>query len=254
MCAIRSDDMKLLTAAGLMLGLATSAVTGQIQSGDDPSAAGRAHVPTTLTYLNERLAEVDFQDAELDQVMDWIASLTPLNIVVHWQVLEDAGIERDKPITIHVRNLRLSQVLWMIMDEAGGPDLKLAYRASGELLILSTEEDLRREMVIRVYDVSDLLVSIPRFTGPRPSLMAASGGELGSPRSGAQSEGEEARPDQRHDTEIQKLIDLIVETVEPDSWVVHGGLGTIRAFHEVLVVRNSIRVHQALGGRMEEND
>jgi hypothetical protein len=250
--------MRVFIATGLILTAVTSTAIGQIPPGDDSGAAGvavQSHVPATLEYLNELVAEVDFQNAELDQVMDWIDSLTPMSVVVRWQVLEDAGIERDKPVTMQVRNLRLSQVLWLIMNEAGGSDVKLAYRASGKLLIVSTAEDLGRVMVLRVYDVSDLLVTIPRFGGPGIDFATLSeGGGFGSLGRGGRPEAEETRSIQDRDADIQELIDLIVETVEPDSWAANGGLGTIRAFHEMLVVRNSLRVHQALGGYLAEGD
>ncbi len=246
--------MRALIATGLMLTLAASTAVGQSQPGHGSGAAARSRVPTTLGYLSQRIPEVDFEKAGLDQVLDWIASLTPMNIVVRWQILEDAGVERDKPITMQVRNLRLSQVLWMIMNEAGGPDLKLAYRASGELLIISTAEDLGREMVLLVYDVSDLLVAIPRFGRPRVDFTPPGGSGFGSLGRGGQPEGEEAEPDEGHEADIRELVDLIVATVEPDSWAANGGLGTIRAFHDVLVVRNSPRVHQALGGYVGENE
>jgi hypothetical protein len=257
--------MRTLFATGLAIALTTSTVMGQVRSENEAGAAARARTPSTLKFLNERIEQVSFEDAPLDQVMDWIAGLTPMNVVVRWQILEDAGIERDKPITMDVRNLRLSQVLWMIMDEAGGSDLKLAYRASGELLIISTEEDLGKEMIVRVYDVSDLLVRAPRFrSAPQLDLTQqnanqGSGGGGGQNIFGGQgSGGMQDDDDQRggrsgeDDADIQELINLIIQTVEPDSWVDNGGVGTISAFRNLLVVRNNILVHQALGGYVEE--
>jgi uncharacterized membrane protein YgcG len=259
--------MKVWISAGLVLALAVSSAVGQVRSGNDTGPAVRSRTPSTLAFLNERIEEVSFQDAPLDAVMSWLGELTPMNVVVRWQVLIDAGIERDKPITMQVKNLRLSQVLWMIMDEAGGPDLKLAYRASGELLIISTAEDLGKEMVVRVYDVSDLLVRAPRFTGaPRMDLSnnQGSGGQGGGSGQsvfgggsggGGQNEDDDNRGNnQDDDADIQELIALIVQTVEPDSWADNGGLGTIQSFRNLLVVRNNILVHQALGGYVEESE
>jgi len=249
-----------------MVTLAASPALGQIVAGDDTGPV-RSRIPTTLKYLNERIPEVAFEQAALVDVMDWIASLTPMNVVVRWQILEDAGIEQDKPISMQVRNLRLSQVLWMMMDEAGGPDLNLAYRASGEILIISTAEDLGREMVIRVYDVSDLLVRAPRFYGaPHMDLQntqntgvggTGGGGQNifgGSGSGGSRDDERDQRGGEGDDADIQELIELIVQTVEPDSWADNGGLGTIQAFRNLLVVRNNILVHQALGGYIEEAD
>jgi len=54
--------------------------------------------------------------------------------------------------------------------------------------------------------------------------------------------------------QMEKLIELIKQTVEPDSWRDNGGLGTIFAFQNMLVVRNSILVHQRLGGYLTEEE
>jgi len=200
--------------------------------------------------------------------MDYIGGLSPMQVVVRWQVLEDAGIERDKPVTMNVQDLRLSQVLWMVLKEAGGTDLPLAYRASGRILTISTAEDLGKEMVVRVYDVSDLLVRAQRFRGA-PHLDLAQAGQGGGGSGGGsqnifgggggsqtddQETGQGGRGGAEDNEDIQELIDLIVQTVEPDSWQDNGGTGTIQSFRNLLVVRNNILVHQALGGYVEESD
>ncbi len=260
--------MKRLIAIGLIGAIAASAVA-QLTPRTSLRAA-RSRVPATLKYLNERIEEVSFEEAPLDQVMSWLGSITPMNVVVRWQVLEDAGVERDKPVTMKVHGLRLSQVLWMILDEAGGPDLKLAYRASGNLLIISTEEDLGKEMVVRVYDVSDLLVRAQDFYGAPHMNLSQSNNNLGGQGSGGSifsnsgggggsnydDQPQGGRGQQGEDNaDIQELIDLIVQTVEPDSWAVNGnGEGTIQPFRNLLVVRNNLLVHQQLGGYVEEQD
>jgi hypothetical protein len=48
----------------------------------------------------------------------------------------------------------------------------------------------------------------------------------------------------------QALIDLITRTIEPQSWDENGGRGTISYFAPVhaLVVRNTLHVHEQIGG------
>ncbi len=258
--------MRVLIAMGLVLTLAASTAVGQIRAGDDAGAGVRARIPSTLRYLNDRIDEVAFEEAPLDQVMDWLGTTTPMQINLRWQVLEDAGIERDKPITMNFSGLRFSQVLWLILKEAGGPDLNLAYRASGRVLTISTEEDLGKEMVVRVYDVSDLLVRAPRFRNAPQLDLAQAGGQGGQGGGGGQNifggagggssqDDDDSRGGRDSDNDdINELIELIVQTVEPDSWTDNGGLGTIQSFRNLLVVRNNILVHQALGGYVEESD
>lgn len=262
--------MRTVTVAGLVSILVASSAFGQARPDNRAGTTTGSRTPNTLKNLNARIEQVSFEDAPLDQVMDWLGTITPMNVNVKWQVLEDAGVNRDKPITMNVSNLRLSQVLWLLMQEASGPDLKLAYRASGDLLIISTADDLGKEMVVRVYDVSDLLVRVTNFrNAPQLDITQASqgGGQgggssqniFGGNSGGGSMQDEDSQrgsaQGQEEDQDIQKLIDLIVQTVEPDSWAINGGLGTIQSFQgKLLVVRNNILVHQALGGYVEEGE
>ncbi|MGD8450461.1 MAG: hypothetical protein PVJ57_01465 [Phycisphaerae bacterium] len=218
-------------------------------------------VPNTLRLLNQRIPEVSFESVPFEQIMEWVGELTGANVVVRWQIIEDAGIERDKPLTIRVKNLRLSQVLWMIMNEAAGSDVRLAYRAAGSLLILSTQDDLGQEMIVKVYDVADLLTSAPRFnnaaTMDPAQALNQSGGQGGGGGNNQlfqsnQNNQNESRDQEGTGTDIQVIIDLIQGTVEPDSWVANGGLGHIHPFNKSLVVYNSLLVHQQIGGYVQD--
>lgn len=225
----------------------------------------------TMAALRQRIPEISFEEAPLEQVIDWVEEVTNLNVVVRWGTLESSGVERDTPISLRARNLQVSQVMWLIMNQAGGTDLKLAYRASGQMLVLSTHEDLGKEMITKVYDISDLLVRVPRFANaaqldPAQALQGATqgaqmgggfgGGGGGSGGAGGQlfqggTQGANTE-DRDPQGDIQQLIDLITETIEPDSWVEGGGTGTIRSFQNLLVVRNTILVHQLLAGPVQE--
>lgn len=219
--------------------------------------------PTTVQLLNQRVPEITFQEQPLEQVMEWLTDYTGMNVSVRWQMLEDNGIERDKPISIKARNLRLSQILWMIMNEAGGSDIKLAYRASGNLIILSTHEDLGKDMITRVYDVGDLLLRIPRFTNaaqlnPSDALNQAgqgggSGGGGGGGGGNLFEDNEDNDNDDQQDStnDMQALVDIITGTIEPDTWNINGGQGAILTLRRQIIVRNSILVHQLLGGPIE---
>lgn len=250
---------RLIAVCVITLFVATA--LGQARAPDRGVSSPQPRSSNTIRLLNHRVPEVGFDEVPFEQVMDWVAELTGANVVVRWQVLEDAGIERDKPITIKLKNLRLSQVLWMIMNEAAGSDLKLAYRASGSLLILSTEEDLSQEMVLKVYDVGDLLTSPRYFTnaaqldpGQALNQQGQGGGGSGGGTQLFQSNQNQNENNERQDQGggIEELITLITDTVEPDSWVDNGGTGQIYAFRNNLVVYASLLVHQRIGGHVRE--
>lgn len=266
----------------IVIGVVVAAVTSASALAQAPQPlnrgpVARARTPETLKKLNLRIPELSFTEAPLEQVMDWLQDFTQMNVTVRWQVLEDAGISRDKPISLRAKNLRLSQVLWMIMNEAGGTEVKLAYQATGNLLVLSTNEDLGQEMVVKVYDVSDLLFEPQRFTNaPQIDLQqlaqiasqasqaiqnvgfgqGGQAGGFGGGGGGGQSifQNGQGQGEDNYDPEakIQELINLITQAIDPDSWEANGGPGTIHVFNQQLVVRNSILVHQRLGGYISE--
>ncbi|MCH8800762.1 MAG: hypothetical protein IH963_07625 [Chloroflexi bacterium] len=155
------------------------------------------------------------------------------------------------------------------MNEAGGTDVKLAYRASGNLILLSLHDDLGKDMLVKVYDVRDLLVRVPRFTNaaqlnPGQALNQAgqgAGGQGGGGGGGGGGNSQLFSDDEDDDDQdqndgagdMERLIQVIVDTVEPDTWNVNGGLGSITPLRGQIIVRNSILVHQLLGGYLEED-
>lgn len=229
-----------------------------------PNVPSRIAAKSTVDILNER-HDISFTEAPLEQVIGVIRDFSKMNVVVRWTQLEANAITKEKLITLDIKNLRLSQILHEVINQAGGADVKLAYRASGNLLVVSTAEDLGKELITRVYDVTDLLLRLPRNTdAPHIDLRnQQSGGSGGSQNifQGGSGSGSTTDDDNQSnntnngmiDPETQRLIDLITSTVEPDSWQINSGKGTINAFKKQLVVRNNILVHQALGGPIRED-
>lgn len=225
-----------------------------------------------------RVGEIAFEGVPLEQVLDWLAEYTGSNVVVRWSDLQAVGIERDKPISVRARNLPLSQALWMIMNEAAGQTgARLAYRAGGNVILFSTFEDLNRDMVVKVYDVRDLLAAVPFHANARfgndiqyvesVQPRVAAGAVAFQPVIGRAFSGVELYTDddegERFEDEwndgrekaMRELIDAVVASIEPDSWQVNGGPGTIVPFKDsFLVVRNSPLVHQQIGGPLTDRE
>lgn len=254
--------MRMWYAHALVLAISGAAFgqTQPITQTSVPRQSGEKAAGAT-TLLNQKILEVSFTDMPLDQVVEWLQGMTNVNIVPRWQTLIDAGISREKPITLNAKNLRLSQILWLIMNEAGGSDIKLAYRASGNLLVLSTADDLGHEMLVRVYDVADLLVRFPKFRdSPQIDIQNTQNAGAGTAFSTGGGTTTEDQPEAgagqagQVDPDLQTLMELIQQTIQPDSWTRNYGLGTISAWRTQIVVRNNIRVHQELGGPIRDGE
>jgi len=234
----QTGQAAVLLAAGLAATLlATPPAVAQVAQTPKPR--------TVLAALSERVPETSFQDVPLDMAIAWVADTAGINIAVRWADLEARGVERDKPVSIKSRNIRIYQVLQMILREAGGADVPLGFRIENDLLTISTADQVDIEMVVKAYDVSDLLVRVRRFTPPTVDLAAVGQGQ----RTGVLTNPNEGRtPDEVPADDPSGLIRLITRVVEPDTWSVNGGRGTIEAFGSQIVVWNTVTVHQRLGG------
>lgn len=278
-------------AAGLLVGLWGAIAFGQTSPGDPPqrekppgserSTPGKSVAPPRLSaamLLYARLPQIQFDNVPLDDAFCRLGEIAGANIVVRWQKLEQSGVQRDHSVSINARNLRLGQILWMIMNQSGAAGAKLAYRADRDMILVSTAEDLGQMMVVRVYDVQDLISprlraaalvvgrvhdipvgAVPNVAGGavgvRPVTQRfGSGVYLGDDDPGRLDNDEDDGDPARH---MQQLIDAITMTIEPESWAVNGGRGTISSFRWMLIIRNSPFVHQQIiqqiiGGLLSE--
>lgn len=280
--------------AALLLGLVYLAASAGAQTPDrkpaaEPAtpaagAAGRAGAavapavsrPAGANLLRVRFPSVDLSDVTLRETFEWLAKVTQTNVVVRWDMLAEAGVEDDATVSIRARNLRLGQILWMVLNQVAPDGERLAYRISRDMILISSEDDLRQEMITRVYDVTDIAsveLATPQFAAGRnhdiPQITGvgvapgAVGAEVNVVRvfSGvhARSSNPTGVNDEDYDAgdggfaeRMQQLADVITATVEPETWDVNGGNGTIRIHRGLLVVRNSPFVHQLIGGPIEE--
>ncbi len=220
--------------------------------------------PSTLEVLNQIVPELTIEEQPFKSVMDYLADLTKANLIIRWQVLEDAGLDPEQPITLRIKHQRLAQVLWLVLTEAGGSDLKLAYRAVGNRIEISTHEALNQEMFSRVYDLRDLLVGIARFAAPQMdpgqalSQQGSGGGGSGGNslfRGNNQQRNNQAVSAEQT-PELASIVNMIKKTIEPDSWEEGGesGRGQIHPFGGMIVVYNTAFVHQQIAGFVEEEE
>lgn len=182
--------------------------------------------------------DVRFEEEAFEDFTDWLQRTTKANVMVKWKVLEQAGVRRDQPVTLDEPRVRLDQLLRLVFAQVtkDRPGLELAAHADGNTLIITTRADLNSRMIVKAYEVQDLLFVVPDFAAGGPGGPGVAGGIN---RRGGGREREPADP-------TKQLIDTITQTIEPATWKVNGGKGTIVFFKGQLVIRNNLEVHQRL--------
>lgn len=226
-------------------------------------ASESAATRQTRRKLESVAPELKFDARPFSEVVDALATLTGLSFVPNWAALEAAAVEKDKEVTIpKIANVKFEKALKLILDVVGGGETELAYEIDDGVVRISTKEDLSRNRVTRVYDVSDLLIRVPTFRGRNINLDqigqqsqqgglgggrflqgggggGAQGGQniFGGGGGGGQQNDPEDQPGAPGTDRITPIITLIQQTIDPESWRDAGGnVGTIQSLNNQIIV------------------
>jgi hypothetical protein len=163
-----------------------------------------------LRTLDSTLS-VAFRNSRFEDVIDYLQTVTGLRIIVVKTALEEASVTYDSPVTLQVNGVTVRSLLRKVLG-----DLGLAYVIKDEAIQVVTAQQTRETLVIRVHYIGELL----------------GGDELTRRIQAAQ------------------LIDLITQTIDPQSWATHGGPGKILYddLRRALVIKQSAELQPVLAG------
>jgi hypothetical protein len=224
------------------------------QGKKDSKDSRRSAAPANLAVkaMNMVVEDAEFKDMTFEDFVEWLGRTSKANVVVRWKVLEKEGIERDHPVTLKEKNIKMGKLLAKVFDQVTADlrSVELAAKADGNTLMISTKQELNMQLVTKVYDVQDLLLNIPDFTGSEMGEVGTltadhykkGGGAVSKKGSGGNNEGAGG------EDPSEQLIRTITTHIQPLSWKVNGGKGTIKIYKGQLVIRNNMEVHQQLGG------
>ena len=116
---------------------------------------------------------VEFVEAPLTDVVDYLKDLHNIEIQIDTKSLEDASIGPDTPVTTNLKGITLKSALRLML---GGMDL--TYVIKNEVLMITTPEKAGNELVTKVYPVADLVIPIQQ------TRMAGGFGGLGGGMNG----------------------------------------------------------------------
>ncbi|HWE95517.1 MAG TPA: hypothetical protein VG269_16245 [Tepidisphaeraceae bacterium] len=182
------------------------------------------------------MAEVRLVRPTLREAIATLGPLSEAKIRVDWEALQHGGIPCDTPLQVDLRlhDVTLDQVLPLVVRAVPTGDSghsaddetnehRIGFQACDGMVCLSTFAWLvKLPPVVRVYDVSELLVAM-RADQEKWGLPVAEvfDGPAATPAYGAR----------------EALVKLVAENVSPDSWIAAGGsAGTIACVGGKLVV------------------
>lgn len=280
--------MKRLTCVAIALGLTVPALTFA-QSQDERSDAeirnrladllrdaqpaseytattARNITPPIFQWLDHVPAEpIDWQETPFNEIIEWFADReetgapVDMNIVPKTLVMEEAGVDTEYEVTLRLTGAEMGEILRLVLEQVGGSDpaTKLGFVAQGNLLTISTQDDLNSKMYLKAYDVTDIVLRVPDFTeAPRMDVSnlqerqgqaSRGGGGGGSQGNLFQTSGEEADDEEsKRAGRMEALRTLIEETIARETWQANGGEGTIGFSGSSLIIYNTLEVHQRI--------
>jgi beta-lactamase regulating signal transducer with metallopeptidase domain len=192
----------------------------------------------TAEKLRKPIGKVDFNEVALRDVVDFLRDVTGVDILVQWNAIDEVGVPRDVPITLHLREpMPADGVMTMIFKSASLP---LRYEVEKGVVVIGPSA-ARGAVITRVYDVSDL-VAQTLVPPPPGSFPGGGGGGLGG--------GEGAQPPSP--TDVDQLMKLITSTASPETWRDAGGdIGAIAFFKNKLVIKTTEPIHKEVSNLLE---
>jgi hypothetical protein len=116
----------------LVVALPVKYARGQDNAGKSSTrpAAGAEDVKlngATLAKLDRVLPAVKFDGVAFADVLDFLQDVSGTKIVAPWDKLKAAGIDKNKAVTLNVRNEKFSDVLSVLLIKAAGKPGVLKY-------------------------------------------------------------------------------------------------------------------------------
>ena len=203
-------NRKLLVASLIALCLGLAAVL----AGSDRAATQPIATTKQEDQLDRRIQELRLEDVTLSAALHRIAELSNANIAFNERVLESYG-ESDK-IYVRLHNCTVRKALDIVLA-AGFQDEQVSFFETGEHVIYIGQSYGWLET--RVYDIRDLVDSTRQYLHEHGSAAA----------------------DLSYDEVVGKIMALIHDGIEPDSWT--NGPGWIRELAGRLIISASSSVH-----------
>ncbi len=258
-----------IVAVGLTLSLSAvpaSAQTTRPNGGALRSQPSRVESPAQSSAITQtdakralgtRMPETKLSDARLEDAIQFLQDTSGANIHVNWRALETVNITRETPVTLRMSPMPLRKLLKFVLTEADSAGVATFYADDG-VIEVTTRDLADQRLVTKVYPVDDLLLAIPDFNdAPQFQLggtTAVSGGGGGGGSSQSILGSGTNSQEQNQTTKAgrgSELVQLVMDTVQPEAWRENGGTASIRYFRGRLIITAPRSVHEQIGGAID---
>lgn len=210
----------IMNAAVLAIGGVSVAMATVFLNGPQPNSRVSVFEPPAAkadesSILQDRTAQLNFNDIPLGDVFKFLATQADLDLVLDARAIESEGLSMEEPVSLQLAQPRpVSQILELVSNQF---ESTFAWRVHDHLLEISTPGEFdRREIVLASFDVQNVLDRIYEDTGDA-------------------------------DEAASRLESLVIDYVEPEAWYNNGGdLANLRIVGGRMFVKAPARFHQPI--------
>ena len=159
----------------------------------------------------DRKVSFDFVETPLQDVIGFLGTVADVSMIVDTEALKGEALN----VTLRVNDMRLGAALNWICKLVG-----LKYALRNEAIFVSKPERIYDEVVLRMFDVTDLTMEIRNFKGRQRALATDSGWGDESGGGGAAIEDFFPPEDEQEDKGFsgETLIEFIKQLISPGKW------------------------------------
>jgi hypothetical protein len=175
-----------------------------------------------LASLNEPV-QANWKNSRFEDVIEFLSTASGQTIILDKKAMEEQEVTYESPVNfVAPKTISFRSALRKVLADKG-----LTFVIKEEMIYVTTPKAAREMMVTRVYPIGDLV-----------SLTEGANGVRYHPAINMQAEAESAK----------FIIDMIKDTIDPQSWVGNTGAGSITysPLTKALVIRQSAEVHMML--------
>ncbi len=210
---------------------------------------------------------VNFNRNSLGQVINYMKTVTGAEIYADWKSLDTIGIRSDDEVSLDLGRVTAEVALRRVLEQLGDNLDRPQFGIEDGMVVITTEDALRKRKVTLVYNISDLLLEVPYFDNAPdfdlgtaisggPNQVSGSfgkGDDAPGEVFGGNSRGDDPRRNSR-DELVDEIITIIQDVVDPErGWFdTSGEGGKIQELNGNLIITNTPRNHRAIEGLLNQ--
>jgi hypothetical protein len=146
-----------IAGTNLPLSLRTAAAQDETKPAEPATTLldENARSDATAEKLKKPL-DVEFIEAPLDDVLDFIKTKADVQFYVDDRALSDVGLDTSAPVSLSLKSISGEMALDLMLDQ-----LDLEYVLRSGVVIVTTPEAAERQLTVRIYSVKDLRAAAP---------------------------------------------------------------------------------------------